>query len=270
MVVRIAAALAFFVFAVAPAAAQNLAARFSKHDAASTETVDHGDWGKLLGSYVRASADGVNRVDYRRFKAQGQRTLDAYLLKLEGVKVTTLSRNEQFAYWANLYNAATVAVVLKHYPVSSIRDIGGSLFAKGPWKMKVVKVEGVDLSLDDIEHNILRPIWRDPRVHYAVNCASIGCPNLLREPFTGEKLGGQLSAAARAYVNHPRGFSVSGGSVKASQIYSWYAADFGGNAAGVLRHARRYARGELANALGQATTISSYDYDWALNDTASR
>lgn len=269
MIVRIVVALTLFALSAAPAAAQNLAARFSKHDAASTETVDHGDWGKLLAAYVRSAPDGVNRVDYRRFKAQGYGALRDYLAKLQAVKVSSLRRDEQFAFWANLYNAATVEVVLKSYPVASIRDIGGGVFSKGPWKLKLVKVEGIELTLDDIEHNILRPVWRDPRVHYAVNCASIGCPNLPRAPFAGATLSAQLSAAAREYVNHPRGFSVSGGSIKASQIYSWYAEDFGGNATSVLRHARGYARGELANALKDATTISGYDYDWRLNDTAT-
>lgn len=252
-----------------PSAAQDIAAQFSKFDAASTKTVDHGDWAKLLSAYVSASPDGVNRVNYRGLKAQGQGQLRGYLAKLQAVNVSALARPEQFAFWVNLYNAATVNVVLERYPVGSIRDIKPSIFANGPWGMNVVKVEGIELSLDDIEHKILRPIWRDPRVHYAVNCASIGCPNLARSAYTGAKLDAMLNAAARDYVNHPRGISAGGGRVRASQIYSWYAEDFGGNAAGVLRHVRRYAQDELARSLADATAIGSYDYDWRLNDTAN-
>ena len=97
------------------------------------------------------------------------------------------SRDEQLAYWINLYNALTVKVILDHYPVKSILDIDISpgWFSIGPWGKKLVAVEGVEISLDDIEHRILRPIWRDPRIHYALNCAAVGCPNLLREAFTG-------------------------------------------------------------------------------------
>ena len=256
-------------FSAAPAVAQNITTKFARHDAASAQVIDHGEWEKLLAAFVRPGSDKVNRVDYRRFKAQGHGALRAYLARMQAVTVSALSRNEQFAFWANLYNAATVNVVLDHYPVGSIREIKSGLFSKGPWGIKLVTVEGVELSLDDIEHKILRPVWRDPRVHYAVNCASIGCPNLPRSPFTAVKLNGMLDAAARDYINHPRGFSVQGGAVQASQIYAWYAEDFGGSAAGVLRHARRYAQGDLARGLGEAGGIAKYDYDWRLNDTST-
>lgn len=267
---RIALLLIAFAAQAMPARAQDITAKFSKFDAASTQMVDHGEWEKLLAAYVVRGGDKINRVNYSRLKAQGHGALKAYLAAMQAVQVSSLSRNEQFAYWANLYNAATVDLIVKRYPVASIRDIKPSLFSIGPWGMKILKVEGVELSLDDIEHKILRPVWRDPRVHYAVNCASIGCPNLGKSPFKAETLNAQLSAAARDYINHPRGFTVQGGSVQASQIYSWYAEDFGGNAAGVLRHARRYAQGELAQALKDATTIAGYDYDWRLNDAATR
>ena len=124
--------------------------------------------------------------------------------------MTQLNQSEQFAYWVNLYNAKTVDLVVAHYPVRSIRDIGISgLLATGPWGKKVVRVEGVDLSLDDVEHKILRPLWRDPRIHYAVNCASAGrCPNLARSAYTGASLEAMLKVAARDYVNSPRGASI--------------------------------------------------------------
>lgn len=179
----------------------------------SSVRVDHSAWDKLLKAHVKPGNDGLNRVDYASFKKLGQEALKTYLLTLVRVDPARLDRKEQFAYLANLYNAKTIDIVLDHYPVRSIKDIslGGGLFAAftgGPWKAKVVSVAGVSLSLDDIEHDILRKVFKDPRVHYAVNCASIGCPNLQAEAFTAGRLDAQLDAAARAYVNHPRGVAV--------------------------------------------------------------
>lgn len=244
---------------------------FSRFEKGATATVDHVAWTAVLAKYVTASADGVNRVAYAKLKAEAHDAVKAYVKRLESVTVTKLDRPEQFAFWANLYNAKTIDIVLDQYPVKSIKDIrlGGGLLAivtGGPWKAKVTKVEGVELSLDDIEHGILRPVFKDPRVHYAVNCASIGCPNLPREAFTGAKLEAQLDDGARAYVNHPRGLRVEGGKARASSIYSWFQADFGGSVEGVLAHARRFAGPELTTALKGLNTIDGYDYDWSLND----
>lgn len=251
-------------------AAGDLAEIFARHDAKSTAAVDHAAFGKLLAAYVRPGPDGVNRVAYAAFKAKDHRALRAYLGGLQRVAVTKLNRAEQFAYWVNLYNAATLDVVLAHYPVASIRDIAISpgLFAKGPWGKKIVRVEGTELSLDDIEHKILRPLWRDPRIHYTVNCASVGCPDLARVPYTAAKLEAMLDAAARTYVNHPRGAAVRNGSVVASSIYKWYGKDFGDGDRAILEHIRRYAAPALAQALATAERIGNYDYDWRLNDAS--
>lgn len=253
------------------AEAASPAEEFAKHTPGSTRTIDHAAWTKLLGTYVMPSADGVNRVRYADFKQNGHVALKAYVKSLEAAGPSGLDLPEQFAFWANLYNAKTIDVVLDAYPVKSIKDIslGGSLTAAltgGPWKAKVLKVGSRDLSLDDIEHGILRPVFKDPRVHYAVNCASIGCPNLLTAAFTGATLNDQLDAAARSYVNHPRGFAVTDGSITASSIYNWFSVDFGGNAAGVLVHARQYAEPALKRKLDSITTIPDYGYDWSLND----
>jgi hypothetical protein len=266
------AATALLFAAAAPAAsAAGLEATFGRHVAGSAARIDHAPWDGLLKAYVKPSADGINRVAYARFKAAGHAPLKAYLAALQAADPTTLDRNEQFAYWANLYNAKTIDIVLDKYPVKSIKDIslGGGLLAAvtgGPWKAKVVKVKGEELSLDDIEHGILRAIFKDPRVHYSVNCASIGCPNLPGEAFTGARLEAQLDAGARAYVNHPRGLTAAGGRVKASSIYNWFQADFGGSAQGVLDHARKYAEPALKRQLDGITAIAEFDYDWRLND----
>jgi hypothetical protein len=243
---------------------------FHKTAAGSTKSVDHSAWTALLKAYVKTGADGLNRVDYARLKVEKAGDLKAYVAALSASDPTSLDKAEQFAFWANLYNAKTIAIVIDKYPVKSIKDIslGGGLLAAisgGPWKAKVLKVNGVDLSLDDIEHGILRPYFKDPRVHYAVNCASVGCPNLMTEAFTGASLESQLDRAARAYVNSPRGFLVRSGGVNASSIYKWFVADFGGDEKGVIAHALKYAEPRLAAELKGLAAISSYDYDWSLN-----
>jgi hypothetical protein len=122
------------------------------------------------------------------------------------------------------------------------------------------------LSLDDIEHAILRPTFKDARVHYALNCASVGCPNLGTDAFTGAKLNEQLEAAARAYVNSKRGVAVDGERIVISSIYVWYKADFGGGDRGVLDHLRRYAAPALGRKLAGISSIRDHTYDWGLND----
>ena len=253
------------------AAAAGIEETFKRHSPDSKVTVDHAPFDMILKTYVGPGKDGLNRVAYARLKAKGQAALRAYIRSLEKVDVTKLARKEQFAFWANLYNARTLDIVVEKYPVASIKDInlGGSLLTivtGGPWKAKVVKVNGLALSLDDIEHVILRGLFKDPRVHYAVNCASVGCPNLLTEAFTGAKLEAQLDAGARAYVNHPRGIKVVGGKVVASGIYKWFIKDFGGTEAGVLAHVRKYAAPQLADRLKGKSSVSEYAYDWSLND----
>ncbi len=279
----IALALAAILTAITSPSAQaagKLAESFKVHATGSTATVDHSAWDELLEKYVEPGSDGVNRVAYAEFKADGHNALKAYISSLEAVDPAKLDRREQFAFWANLYNAKTIDVILDHYPVKSIREISldNSLFgalkssvgAGGPWKTPVVTVSGTKLSLDNIEHDIMRPIFADPRVHYSVNCASYGCPNLATEAFTGAELEAQLDAGAKAFVNHPRGIEVKNGTVRASSIYNWFQQDFGGSAAGVLAHARKYATAELLAKLENVTAIDSYDYDWSLNDTTVR
>ncbi len=262
----LAAALVVAALPAAPAYAAGLAARFAPAGRSTIE-VDHGPWATLLDRYLVAGADGINRIAYRAFKAGGKSTLSAYLEALQTVDPRRLDRADQAAFWINLYNAATVAVVIDRYPVASIRDInlGGSLIGRGPWRKKLVTVAGTALSLDDIEHRILRPGLGEPRIHYAVNCAAISCPNLQPRAFTGATIEKLLAAGARAYVNHRRGLRVEAGRIYASSIYDWYAADFGG-VTGVRRHWRRYAEPGLAAAVKKAGGSIEYGYDWSLND----
>ena len=254
-----------------PACAAEPIDLFRQSAARGGATVDHSAWDRLLKAYVQPGSDGLNRVDYSRFKRSGHAELKTYIHQMETVDPAMLARPEQFALLANLYNAKTVDIILDKYPVKSIKDIslGGGLLAAvtgGPWKAKVLRIKGVDISLDDIEHGILRPLFKDPRVHYAVNCASIGCPNLGTEALTAARLNAQLDAGASAYVNHPRGVSFSQGGVTVSSIYSWFKADFGGSDEGVLAHLRKYANPDLATKLNAAKSIVKDRYDWGLND----
>ncbi len=244
--------------------------RWTRHDPNGSGTVDHSAWSAFLGRHLAAGGDGINRFRYAAAR-NDMSALSGYLSALSATQVSLLNRTEQFAYWVNVYNAVTVKVILDHYPVASIRDIDISpgLFADGPWGAALFTVEGESLTLDDVEHRILRPIWRDPRVHYAVNCAALGCPNLQPAAFTAANTPSLLEAGARAFVNHPRGARVEGGDLHVSSIYEWFKEDFGGNDAGVIAHLRQYATGGLAAALAGISDIDDDSYDWSLNDAGS-
>lgn len=244
--------------------------RWQAHDATATQTIDHGDWDMLLSAYVQADSDGLNRFDYQNVSSADRDALRRYIDRLGKVAVGKLNRQEQLAYWINLYNALTVDVVLTHFPVKSIRDIDISpgFLADGPWGKNLIAVEGEDLSLNDIEHRILRPIWRDPRVHYGVNCASFGCPNLLKKAYTAAAVDRMLDAAARGYVNTARGAKIGADGLTVSSIYVWFRDDFGGNDQAVIDHLKRYAAPDLRAALDGRSSIDAHVYDWALNAAA--
>ncbi|MCB1800204.1 MAG: DUF547 domain-containing protein [Gammaproteobacteria bacterium] len=244
--------------------------RWQAHAADDARVIDHATWDRFLKTYVKRSGDGMRRVAYAAVSDSDRQALDAYIDSLAGSDIDSYARAQQFAYWVNLYNALTVQVVLDHYPVASIRDIDISpgLFADGPWKKKLVTINGESVGLDDIEHRILRPIWRDPRIHYAVNCASVGCPDLQPEAFTAANSERLLDRAAADYVNHPRGVSVDQGRVTASSIYNWFKSDFEVDG-GVLAHIRRHADPALRAKLDGIGAIDSYQYDWSLNDLAA-
>jgi hypothetical protein len=245
---------------------------WADQDADSTARIEHAAWDDFLQRHVHPHADGINRVDYGAVTPQERQRLSDYINGLESVAIRSYARPEQLAYWVNLYNSATVALVLEHYPVADIReiDISPGLFSVGPWDGQLLEVEGQALSLNDIEHRILRPLWQDPRLHYLLNCASLGCPNLHARAYTADKLPALLDANARAYINHPRGVEIVDGKARVSSIYNWFNVDFGGDQPSVLAHIRQYAAPELARSLAPVRTIRGYAYDWALNDHTTR
>lgn len=242
-----------------------------QNDPSSEITVDHSTWDQFLQSYLLDGNGGVNQVRYGQVSPADRAKLEGYIRKLEQMPVSRLQRAEQKPFWINLYNAVTVKVIIDHYPVKSIRDIDISpgLFSNGPWGKKLVTVEGQKVTLDDIEHRILRPIWKDPRIHYGVNCASIGCPNLQPVAYTRDNTEDLLDKGAREYINHDRGARIESDRLVVSSIYSWFEVDFGGNDAGVITHLKKYARPKLQEKLKSVNRIADSGYDWTLNDAAS-
>jgi len=244
---------------------------WSDHDNTNADTIDHGEWQAILDGYLRTDdPSGVHLFDYGGLQADpGERArLQNYLAHLEAVDPRLYSRDEQMAYWINFYNALTIETVVEGYPVGSIKNIHrGIVPLSGPWGDERATVNGQRLTLDNMEHDILRAIWRDPRIHYAVNCASIGCPNLAPAVFTAANLEEMMDAAARGYVNHPRGVALKDGSSGVvSSIYTWFQEDFGRSQAGVVEHLLLYAEPELAQQLRNFEGDFDYEYDWDLND----
>ncbi len=239
-------------------------------DETNTEQLEHGSWQEILDRYVHVDDSGVNLFDYAAISASAADTakLAGYLEYLQGLDPLTYSRAEQMAYWINLYNALTVQVVLSEYPVDSIKEIHeGVIPNTGPWQDPHAEVNGRDLSLDDIEHGILRPLWRDKRIHYAVNCAAYGCPHLLATAFTAYNTEELLEQGARDYVNNPRGVDfVDEDFIVISSIYQWYTEDFGNTEESVLAHLIDYADEDLAARLRGFEGSIDYEYDWSLNE----
>lgn len=219
---------------------------------------DNGVYADLLSRY---NHDGV--VDYAGLKREEAR-LDQYLEQLAGIDPEQLARADQFAYYVNAYNAWTLKLILTGYPgVQSIKDLGG--WIQGPWKKKFVHMYGRVITLDEIEHKILRPRFQDPRVHFAVNCASKGCPPLAAVPFEGARLDRQLTEAAQNFINDPQYNRLDGDTLRVSEIFKWFGSDFNDD---VLGFFRRYARGALKQALdqgGRSIRLEYLDYDWSLN-----
>ncbi|ANK80463.1 MAG: hypothetical protein TEF_06370 [Rhizobiales bacterium NRL2] len=284
---RLLFALALWLAVIAPAAADDIAARFAGHAGEQTLKMDYGVYAGMLAKHVAEAPDGLDTFDYAAVGAVERQSLKRHIDTMAAIDPLTLTRDQKFAYWANLYNALTLDIVLDSWPVNSIRDIRpdevprriGSVgffeglsaaVTGGPWKARVVEVNGVALSLDDIEHRILRPMG-DNRVHYAVNCASVGCPDLGAEPWRAERLDADLDRAAAQYVNHPRGVRRrADGGLVVSSIYDWFEEDFGGSEAGVLQHLRRHADAGTKALLDGAEGIEGYEYDWAVNAPGAR
>ena len=250
----------------APAFAQSSYGSGSTASSVSQASVSHAAFTNILQKYVSApDAEGLTHFNYGGLRANraDKAALDNYIKSLEATNPKALSPNEAIAYYANLYNAVTVQVVTDNYPVSSIKKLGP--LNSGPWKKNLFTINGVPSSLNNVEHDILRKQFPSPYVHYMVNCASVGCPNLLDTAWDARTLKSERGKAAAAYINSPRGVQLTSKGLKISSIFKWFKEDFGGKS-GTLRHIRKYAGPELARAIDNGAQIVDYGYDWSLNE----
>ena len=203
---------------------------------------------------LRKHVSSTGKVNYKGFKADKAK-LDGYLKMLEAQPVeSSWSNNKKLAYWINAYNAYTIDMVADNYPISSITDLEGGK----PWDKAFIKLNGKTLSLNNIENDIIRPTFKDGRIHFAVNCAAKSCPPILNKAWTESNIQGQLDKQTRSFINNSKYNTISAGSASISKIFEWYAVDFG-NLSDYL------AKYSTAGVTG-ATQISYNEYDWSLNE----
>ncbi|MDF2158441.1 DUF547 domain-containing protein [Algoriphagus sp. CAU 1675] len=228
---------------------------------AGTKAPSHQIWDGLLRKHV--SSDG--KVNYKGF-IQDRAELEKYLdlLSQNAPDRKNWSKNQQLAYWINAYNAFTLKLIVDNYPTKSIRDLGPKLkipLLNDVWHYEFFQIGGQKSSLDEIEHSILRKEFDEPRIHFAINCASVSCPPLLNEAFVPEKLESQLDRVARAFINDPIRNKISPENLNLSSIFSWFKGDF-------------TKKGSLVDFLNQyskvkilaSADISYLDYNWDLNE----
>jgi hypothetical protein len=238
-----------------------LAAFASATLAGDAKGPDHSDWDALLKKYV----DDHGLVDYKTWKAKDTAALDAYLKKLAAVKdEEKLSKDERLALWINAYNAITIKTILDHYPVKSIKDVSGA------WSGNNWTVAGkANLSLDDIEHKTLRKMG-EPRIHFAIVCASKGCPFLRKGAFTADKLDAELEEQVQACFADPAKLKIDASSKKVAVIplFDWFGDDFGASKpqrlTWIAKHVKDPALKKVC--IDNDASLSFLDWDWALNE----
>ena len=226
-----------------------------------TTAPSHGLWDRLVKSHVRA--DG--RVDYRGF-VRDKALLEDYLQLLSSHPPDweNWSKEEQLAYWINAYNAFTVKLIVDHYPVKSIRDLGPALkipLINDVWHYQFFEIGGVKTSLDHIEHGILRKEFDEPRIHFAINCASVSCPPLLNEAFFPDKLESQLQKVTLGFVNDPSRNRILAESIQISSIFSWFKEDFTRHGT-LIDFLNQYSKVKIL----RGAKITFLEYDWNLNE----
>ena len=229
---------------------------------------EHKSWDTMLKKYQNS----VGFVNYAAWK-KSPKELNTYLASLSSVKKADYDKwsvGERKAFLINAYNAFTVKLILNHYPVKSIRKIGS--FFSNPWKMEFFSIlDGELQSLDPIEHQWLRkiPEFKDPRIHAAVNCASVSCPKLANDAYVAKKLDAQLDAATRYWLSDDtrNRYDMKKHDIYISKIFDWYDEDFGGNDKGVIEFIKKYAPKEVSEYLTkQKVGIEYLKYDWNLNE----
>ena len=219
--------------------------------AGSSVNLDHSQWDVLLKKHV--DKDGL--VDYRGFQ-EDRAALDNYLQMLSTQQPTKQwSVQELLAYYINLYNAYTVDLIVDNYPVKSIKDING------PWTRGIVPIGKNNLSLGGIENGVLRKM-DEPRIHFAINCASISCPNLLNEAYTAANINEQLDKAAESFINGDKN-EITATNPQLSSIFDWYAKDYKVNGeTNVIAYINQYSKVEIE----PNTALTYLEYNWNLNE----
>lgn len=221
-------------------------------DIPNQNTIDHSSWDALLKKYVKS--DGL--VDYKGF-LKDRKTLTEYLKMLsQNPPSDSWSTAELLAYYINTYNAYTVDLILKNYPVKSIKDISGA------WTKAIVPIGDKNLSLGGIEHSILRKM-NEPRIHFAINCASYSCPNLLNEAYTATKIEDQLERVTKAFIQSDKN-QISTNKLALSYIFKWYKSDFKVNG---KKDLIGFINLYTAENLNKNTSISYLEYNWNLNES---
>ncbi len=226
----------------------------------SSKPIDHIIWDSLLQKHV--FDDGL--VDYQGFISDSI-PFNKYLTLLRNNHPNKKhwSREERLAYWINAYNAFTVKMIVDHYPTKSIKDIkNGIPFINTVWDIKFIKIEGVEYDLNNIEHGILRPKFKEPRVHFAINCASYSCPPLRNEAYTAEKIDAQLTDQAKIFLSDIRKNKITIGQIKISKIFSWFKNDFLVKEKSIQSFINQFTEVEIS----KNAKITYYDYNWTLNE----
>ena len=233
---------------------------------------DYSAWSSLLSKYY----DPAQGMNYKALKANDKKTLDDLRRQMGTVDVQSLSRQDQLAYWINLYNINVVGVVVDSYPVESIRDISTDpIIRLNVFKKPSVQTKKGAISLNDVENEKIREGFKDPRIHFAINCAAKSCPPIRTEPYQGAKINDQLDDQVRKFLNGPQGARLEkdGGElvIHVTKIMDWFGDDFGKWAGGPIPFLKRYVSGDKRNmmdAAGNQIDLKFDDYDWKLNDAS--
>ena len=219
---------------------------------------------KSFSLWLKQYVDPQGNVDYTKCKKnpQAQQQLNTYLDWLkQNPPSASAPKSQRLAFWINLYNAATIRLVLDHYPVESIRDIEQRT-GKSPWEMKTVKVKKKTYTLNEVEHTLIRPVFKDPRVHFALVCAAKSCPKLLNEAYTAQRLNSQLDAQARYFLNRSGKNQLSTRTAAVSKIFEWFEKDFLADNNTLTGYLNQYA----AVKINPTAHVSYLHYDWSLNE----
>ena len=236
----------------------DLANKEVKLNDSNSSPISHDKWTALLQKHVHG-----DKVDYKGI-IKDSVLFNSYIQELESSlpNDNNWSKDEQFAYWVNAYNAFTVQLIIDNYPVKSIKDIkGGIAFVNTVWDVKFIKIEDQELDLNNIEHGILRKKFEDPRIHFVANCASVSCPSLMNEAYTADKLEEQLNKAGRVFLNDNSKNKLDPDNPQLSPLFSWYKPDFTKDQS-LIEFVNKF----LDEPINDNANVSKTDYDWNLND----